>query len=167
MNQEKNDIILTCIKPICLNSYRNTKLPDRTRTATFITLAQISFSWAFSKASAGYSFDFVQCKQMPTQAEYFLFLTAFARQTKHQELLKREKKHELQSYFCVLCTPDVEESVQHLFWLCSFSQQCWGIFRSTQTLSPFKSPSPKCCYCGPFFMVGNLLLPLRLEYNDI
>ena len=91
MNQEKNDIILTCIKPICLNSYRNTKLPDRTRTATFITLAQISFSWAFSKASAGYSFDFVQCKQMPTQAEYFLFLTAFARQTKLQELLKREK----------------------------------------------------------------------------
>jgi hypothetical protein len=28
--KKKNDLILTCITPICLNSYRNTKLVDRT-----------------------------------------------------------------------------------------------------------------------------------------
>ena len=72
---------------------------------------------------------------MPTQEEYF-FLTAFARQTKHQRVAKERKKHELQSYFCILCTPVVEESLQHLFSLCSFSQQRWA----TQTLRVLSDP---------------------------
>jgi len=43
-----------------------------------------------------------------------------------RELLKR-KEMELQSYNCVLCHQDVEESLHHLFMDCLFAKTCWNM----------------------------------------
>lgn len=41
-------------------------------------------------------------------------------------LLKR-KNMELPSYNCVLCMPNTEESMEHIFLQCPFAQQCWNL----------------------------------------
>lgn len=40
----------------------------------------------------------------------------------------------LESYNCVLCLQNVEETCQHLFLLCPFAQQCWNFI---QVVVPF------------------------------
>jgi len=40
--------------------------------------------------------------------------------------LLRRKQMELQSFNCVFCLANLEETTQHLFWACPFAQHCWG-----------------------------------------
>ena len=39
----------------------------------------------------------------------------------------RRKNCPLDDFSCLLCDQDMEETVHHLFWNCSFAQQCWGL----------------------------------------
>ena len=43
-----------------------------------------------------------------------------------REILRR-KNIELQSYNCVLCHLDIEESLHHLFLDCPFAMSCWNL----------------------------------------
>jgi len=38
----------------------------------------------------------------------------------------RRRKMQLDSYTCAFCTSGQEESIHHLFWECTYAQQCWG-----------------------------------------
>jgi hypothetical protein len=61
----------------------------------------------------------------------------------------------LQSYSCVLCQDNIEESVMDLFIFCHFSEQCWNLIglqvdsnlTGYQILESFKSQLAQ-----PFFM---------------
>ena len=61
----------------------------------------------------------------------------------------------LPSYSCVLCNDDVEETVEHLFFECTFSVWCWRLMGITWD---FTAPIPKrLALCGqasrsPVFM---------------
>lgn len=37
----------------------------------------------------------------------------------------RRKHMVLPSYDCTICFPGMDESVEHLFWICPFAKQCW------------------------------------------
>ncbi|GJN24109.1 hypothetical protein PR202_gb11827 [Eleusine coracana subsp. coracana] len=39
--------------------------------------------------------------------------------------LLRRKNRTLESYSCALCDQNMEETLFHLFFECSFTQQCW------------------------------------------
>jgi hypothetical protein len=39
--------------------------------------------------------------------------------------LLRRKNRNLDDYSCVLCNNGIEETLEHLFFSCSFSQDCW------------------------------------------
>lgn len=43
-----------------------------------------------------------------------------------RNILRRKHMH-LQSYLCVLCNENVEETVEHLFLHCAFASSCWNL----------------------------------------
>lgn len=67
----------------------------------------------------------------------------------------------LESYNCEICSLLVEETVEHLFWLCPFAQQCWGILNletvqsedNFENIRAIKNQMPT-----QFFMVAVILM---------
>jgi hypothetical protein len=49
--------------------------------------------------------------------------------------LLRRKNFYLQSYDCVLCSSNVEENLEHLFFDCTFSVWCWRLVDITWDIS--------------------------------
>ena len=49
----------------------------------------------------------------------------------------------LQSYRCVLCAQNIEESTHHLFLQCEFAKQCWEFI---EVGIPLDSEFPDCMY---------------------
>jgi hypothetical protein len=60
-----------------------------------------------------------ECAQQLAMSHY----KRFSRNTRN--LLKRKNMH-LQSYNRVLCSNNVEETLTHLFWDCTFELNCWS-----------------------------------------
>jgi hypothetical protein len=48
-----------------------------------------------------------------------------------RNLLGRKNFH-ISSYYCELCHQSNEETLVHLFWNCSFSQECWDFICPTR-----------------------------------
>ena len=59
-----------------------------------------------------------------------------------RNILKR-KNMTLQSYSCVLCAQNIEESVHRLFLQCEFAKQCWEFI---EVSIPPDSEFPDCMY---------------------
>jgi hypothetical protein len=53
----------------------------------------------------------------------------------------RRKNMELESYNCVLCNTQVEETIDHLFIICPFASQIWNLIglQVDQNLTPFQN----------------------------
>lgn len=61
------------------------------------------------------------------QPKYKVFFWLLIKDTlSTRNILKRKNMH-LESYNCVLCLLNTEETCQHLFLLCPFAKQCWRI----------------------------------------
>jgi hypothetical protein len=64
------------------------------------------------------------CFCQPKHKVFFWLLIKDRLSTRN--ILKR-KSMALDSYNCVLCTENVEETIEHLFLHCSFATQCWSL----------------------------------------
>jgi hypothetical protein len=63
-------------------------------------------------------------KSCPRGKQKFFFWLLLKDRLNTRNFLRR-KNMELPSYNCVLCSSNVEETLQHLFFECSFSKWCW------------------------------------------
>jgi hypothetical protein len=61
---------------------------------------------------------------VPGKISFFLWLLLHDRLNTRN--LLRRKRRILDDYSCVLCQTATEETLQHLFFLCPFSMQCWN-----------------------------------------
>ena len=92
----------------------------------------------------------VPCLQI---ARKFFFWLLLKDRLSTRELLRR-KTMDLESYNCVLCHLNVEESLLHLFFHCPFAMSCWNLLNLAHliqsnlldTISAFKDQIQRSFY---------------------
>jgi hypothetical protein len=98
------------------------------------------------------------CSCQPKHKVFFWLLLKDRLSTR--KILKRKNMF-LQSYSCVLCASNTEETVHHLFLQCEFAKQCWE-FLEVDILADSEFPNSmaflKDAIHSQFFMEAAILL---------
>jgi hypothetical protein len=50
-------------------------------------------------------------------------------------MLRRRHLNTQDDHFCVMCSANIEEDIEHLFFSCPFAQQCWSIINFSWDLA--------------------------------
>jgi glucose-6-phosphate-specific signal transduction histidine kinase len=77
-----------------------------------------------------------------------------------RNILRRKNMH-LDSYNCVMCQLNLEETVTHLFLECSFAKNCWNLFNivfGANSSFPEALPQIRSQINSQFFMILAILL---------
>jgi hypothetical protein len=95
-------------------------------------------------------------KQLQGQHKFFVWLLVDRLNTRN--LLKRNH-FALPSYNCVLCQGNVEETVEHLFFECPFSEWCWRLMNVQWPQNVVYNPSYSAC----FFSRNSIFLSQKIS----
>lgn len=82
------------------------------------------YSYCFRNIISHKAFKWIWKSKCTAKLKFFCWLL-FSDRLNTRNMLRRRKYVLNSGYNCMLCTDNVEETLEHLFFHCSFSKQCW------------------------------------------
>ena len=88
------------------------------------------YAHCFRDEVADKAFEWIWKSKCTNKWKVFSWLLLADRLNTHNLLKRKGMKLWDDDYTCLLCSTQLEETVEHLFFECEFSKMCWGSWRS-------------------------------------